>query len=484
MNQAALTGILEEFNLISQIPHGSLNEEKLCAYLMKALENLGYSPECDEFFNIRCDIPASKGCESAPLTILQAHMDMVCVAAAGVSYDPINDPIQPILEGRVLKTDGSTSLGADNSMAIAVILHLLKTNTLPSHGPLRILFTSAEEIGLVGAAKMSPEWLDGCSYLINTDGFSLDSVIVCSGGNSNEVLSRKLNLSPAKKSCAYTITLDGFAGGHSGFNIHEGRGNPIVLLGRFLASLRKHISFELSHISGGSAPNAIPCNCMATIVFDDCDIKMFRSLCDAFFAELELQYRRTSPSASFAYAQAAIPNTVFSNECKDSLLNLIMLYFNGVESQNPYFPDITGTSSNLGVISISDSNEIILLSRTRYLLDHSALQVSGSHRCAAELCGFSYSKTVYPSHIGNPDSFLTKLADKAHRHVCGAAAIITATHVGLEASEFARMRPEIEIVTIGMDISNAHSPAESVCMDSVLKFKDMMNYMISEISNL
>ena len=79
---------------------------------------------------------------SQPL-LLSAHMDTV-VPGEG---------IVPILDGDILRTDGTTVLGGDDKSGVAIIcevLRVIKENAIPCSA-IDVVFTICEEAGLIGA---------------------------------------------------------------------------------------------------------------------------------------------------------------------------------------------------------------------------------------------------------------------------------------------------------------------------------------------
>ena len=88
-----------------------------------------------------------KGNVDVPPMFLNAHMDTV---------EP-GRGVEPVFEHGVFSSKGDTILGADDKSALAVIfevLWILQENRLP-HGPLEVVFTVCEEIGLLGAKNFN-----------------------------------------------------------------------------------------------------------------------------------------------------------------------------------------------------------------------------------------------------------------------------------------------------------------------------------------
>jgi tripeptide aminopeptidase len=87
-----------------------------------------------------------KGNTQAPPLLINAHMDTV---------EP-GKGVAAVLENGVFTSDGTTILGADDKSAIAIILEtikVIKENDL-SYGPIEIVLTVCEEIGLLGARNL------------------------------------------------------------------------------------------------------------------------------------------------------------------------------------------------------------------------------------------------------------------------------------------------------------------------------------------
>ena len=158
-------GVLAEFEKLAAIPRKSGEEKAVSDFLKSYLTEQGFRVVQDEVNNIIADAPATPGCEQAPRTILQGHMDMVCVAE-DYAYDPLRDPIKLVRSEKYLEAEG-TSLGADDGIGVAEGIYLLKN--AKEHGPLRLIVTVDEERGMTGAIHLAPEHLTDAQFLINCD---------------------------------------------------------------------------------------------------------------------------------------------------------------------------------------------------------------------------------------------------------------------------------------------------------------------------
>ena len=261
-----IEGVLAEFAKLAEIPRPSGHEKAVSDYLYKLFADMGCQVEQDKVNNIIADMAATDDCQDKPLVVLQAHMDMVCVADDGVAYDPIKDPIKLVREGDKLHADG-TSLGADDGMGIAIIVYIMKN--LQSHGPIRAIITVDEEAGMTGSINLTDNHFEGVKYLINCDSEDWDLLTVGSAGSGDMDFSRSYKLAEEVKGKAYSLKLAGLKGGHSGEEINCGAANALKAMAVCLDGIRsKGQSFQLVSFNGGRAKNVIPSVAEAVFYMD------------------------------------------------------------------------------------------------------------------------------------------------------------------------------------------------------------------------
>ena len=287
--------ILENFLSLTRIPRKSHHEEAVSRFLYQWALDKGLRACRDEVGNVIIDKPASAGCENAPCTILQAHMDMVCVAEPGRAYDPLTDPITVINDGETLTADG-TSLGGDDGAGVAIAMTILE-DTQAVHGPVRAIFTVDEEDGMAGANALDVRHLD-VGYLINMDWEEYGSLCCSSAGSDMYLFRRAVERTDAAGLSAFSLSLRGFEGGHSGAQIHLGRANAIRAAARILlAAADAGCGIRLAAFKGGSAHTAIPSSAEAVVCVDPAQEDAFLAAARAQ-ADLELELcGATDPSA-------------------------------------------------------------------------------------------------------------------------------------------------------------------------------------------
>lgn len=230
------SAITETLIALAGIPSVSGHEDQVRAYVRARIERLGAEPSEDAAGNLIARIPAvpSERDHEAPL-LLNAHIDRV---PPGLAHTPI-------VENGIMRSDGATNLGADDSAGIAIILHTveqLRARSLP-HPPVLLLFTTGEEVGLTGARAFDA-----------TPWGAREGIVFDNAGEAGVVVTR------AATYIAFDLTLTG-SGGHPGKQL-EGTANAIEMFHRATyptGSLDGDSTrVSIGRIEAGTARNAIP----------------------------------------------------------------------------------------------------------------------------------------------------------------------------------------------------------------------------------
>ena len=341
------------FEEISRIPRSSFEEQAIARYVMDFAAARGLEAYEDKAHNVYVSRPASPGYEDRHTVILQAHMDMVCVADPGVAHDFQRDPIELVIDGDWVKAKGTT-LGADDGSGVAMMLALLDSADIPLPA-LQCLFTTAEEVGLVGAAQLEPERFEG-DYLINLDGGGAERLLTSSAGTSVHVYSvpeAREPLSPAGLT-ALRLSVGGLTSGHSGGKAHVGYGNAIKLVAELLASLAEKLPYRLGSFTGGLKMNAIPANAEAVLVLSEADAEAALNQLNEAGTALRREYARTDPGLTVDAVPAPLPGTVFGEAAQRTLVTFLDLLPDGAYQFYDEAKSMAKASCNLGVLESKD----------------------------------------------------------------------------------------------------------------------------------
>lgn len=487
----AAEGVLEYFRKICAVPHDSGHEQKLAREMAEWLKEVDGVSTIDDAGNLTCDISAAAGFENAPLLALQGHMDMVCAVREGSDWDPLRDHVvmqtkpDPVTGRMLMSSDGNSSLGADCGLGDAGIFWALKT--AEKRGPVRVLMTVQEEIGLVGVNRIDASALDDIKFLINVDGFAGGVFIGGSAGGRREDYSRQIHAVRETETDAAThkrciLKLPGFRGGHSGYDINRGRANPIRLTGLLLSELdERGVDFDIAAFNGGLKHNVIPSWCEADIVVADKDIPLLRECADALVSLIKEKYSETDSEGEFSmhiYERnedgGQLPELVLSRGDRDAIIKFITSLHTGVYKYMEELPEHVDTSCNLGKIICDAADEqrgmhVLLFERSSRKEWHDELLQF--HAEAAEITGFRLSdlEEYMPWTFDHENSLMSAAAEEYER-ITGRKAEKSAVHVGLEPSVLGAKRPGMQMVNIGADILDPHTIHERVYLDSVGPF--------------
>ena len=479
---AVIDGIVKEFSGLAAHPRKSGHEKAVSDYLAARLTELGATVHQDAVNNIIADVPATSGCEKVPLTLLQGHMDMVCVAKRGVAYDPLKDPIKLVREGNVLHADG-TSLGADDGMAAAIFLYLLQQDF--AHGPLRLIFTVDEEVHMTGSMNLDPKWVRDATYVINCDSESLDTLVVASAGSVHTDFTRNVKREANPYDCALKVTARGFAGGHSGETINKGKSNAIKALARALERLHQAgVPYRMAQVTGGAAANAIPSEADAVIVVPAAQAEQAKEQVAAEEASQKAVYGTVETNLSMTAEGTERPEQVWSQADTDHLVDLLVLLHTGVFAMNQHLATLPDLSANIG--TVRETEEGVDVEYFPRSSSNERLQEFVENLPVfARVTGFQLQVgKMFSAWTENVHSRLLPVMEKVHKAVLGKDPKVAAMHGGLETGFFYAMDPQLDLVSVGPNTHAIHSADESVELDSCAQLARIIAGTLVELTML
>ena len=477
-----LNGVLEKFAQLAAIPRPSKHEEQVSNFLKKFFEERGLTVVQDKFRNIIAEVPASFGKENSPLTILQAHMDMVCVAREGYDFEPTRDPIKLIRDEKFLSAEG-TSLGADDGIGIAEILYLVENRDAFSHGRLRIIFTVDEEQGMSGASGLDEKFFTDAQFLINCDSEKFGELVAGSAGSVHMTLWRELHYvrPDTKLPNNVLIKISGLRGGHSGEEISSERVNAIKLAVQIMRTITRRGKIRLAKFSGGRAFNVIP-DSAEIFIATDLTVETVQEICRDIERRILKVYGATETNLKIELQKMKRPDKVLHAKDYDLLTNFIALIHSGVYLVKSSNPAQVLASANLGAIRMNDEIvELKILPRGN--ADELVEEFIEGFAQAARLCVFEYKlSTPSPAWTFKPDSKLLKLAEEIFTQQNNFAPEVKTIHAGLETSFFAKKNPALDIISIGTTNENIHSPNERLNLETVAPHVKFIAGLLEKIS--
>jgi len=469
----------KNFYSLTQIPRPSKKEEKIRAFAIQFGKNLGLETIVDETGNVIIYKPATPGMENRKGVILQGHLDMVPQKNSDKVHDFEKDSIEPRIDGEWVRANGTT-LGADNGMGVAAALSILESKDIP-HGPIEALFTTDEETGMTGAFGLKAGVLKG-DILMNLDSEDEGELYIgCAGGtNSNASFTYK-EVPVAGKVSAFKVSVTGLKGGHSGVDIHLGRGNANKIMNRFLWHATHKHGLRLASFEGGNLRNAIPGESFAVETIPDDMKEGFLKCASEFGEKVKKELSSVEPDLKLQATATELPATLIDEKTQKNLLNALYACPNGVIRMSNEMPGLVETSNNLAVVK-SDNGEIKVLCLLRSSVDSAKQDLEHMIQSVFELAGAVIQfDGQYPGWKPNPDSPILKSMLKIYENKYGKVPEIKAIHAGLECGLLGGVYPHWDMISFGPTIRHPHSPDEKVNIETVRKFWD---FLVESLKNI
>lgn len=459
--------VWNHFADLNAVPRPSKKEERVIQFMMDFGQSLGLPTIQDEVGNVIIRKPASPGMEDRATVCLQGHLDMVHQKNADTTFDFLTQGIDMFVEGDFVKAKGTT-LGADNGMGVAAIMALLSATEI-AHPPLEALFTIDEETGMTGALHLKGGLLHA-TYMLNLDTEEdTELTIGCAGGVDVTASGTYTSEQLGDGYSFFTLSLKGLTGGHSGMDIHKGRGNANKLMNRVLAETQQY-GIRLASLDGGSLRNAIPRESFAVVAVPDHQTQAFQAAIATIAETLKAEYRTTDPQLSLTTAATGKAEKVWNATFQATLIRVIYAAHHGIYRMSPDMADLVQTSNNIARVLVKDGTYTIQC-LTRSSVDSEKMDLANSLKASFELLGAEVTFSgSYPGWTPMPDSSLVKLMTTTYRTMFNKDPHVNACHAGLECGILGTNYPGMEMISFGPNITGAHSPDEQVQISSVQKF--------------
>lgn len=452
--------VIEIFKSLNKIPRGSGNMEKVAEFIVEFAKKNNLRSIRDEYNNVIVYKEATCGYENKPPVILQGHLDMVCQKEEGNTINFEEDGIEVLEQEGWLKAKGTT-LGADNGLGVAMTLEILENKNL-SHPPIEAVFTTDEEIGMIGATGLDISLLKG-KTLINLDSEDEDLTVSCAGGCDFmvKIPIEKVNMSGDKIS----VKIRGLMGGHSGVEIHKGGENASCLMGKVLEKLEQNVNVNIIEVLGGDKSNAITNSCKAEIL--SADGEMAEAYLKDILNDVKKDIESKEPGFEYEICkESGCEREVFAKESTIKVTKFLANTPQGVQKMSDDINGLVETSLNLGVLKTCPeyvffhyalrSGKKDELEKLSGKMQEYASKFNGDY----EVCGY------YPPWEYKEDSFIRPLFVKEYKELSGKDINVTAIHAGLECAVFASKIEGIDCIATGPVITGAHTIFEKADIKS------------------
>ncbi|MFV0504351.1 MAG: aminoacyl-histidine dipeptidase [Lachnospirales bacterium] len=472
----ALEGLKPEkvfyfFEEINKIPRGSGNERAVSNYLVNFAKERNLKYIQDDVLNVVIYKDGTGNSEKP--VILQGHMDMVCEKNENVVHDFLADPIDMYVDGDLLRARGTT-LGADNGIAVAMSLAILDAKDI-KHPPLEVLITIGEETGMEGAKFIEGEYFKG-DTLINIDNSEESKFIISCAGGVRAKVTYELE-HEYESGNLYEISVSDLKGGHSGADIDKHRGNAVEILARIIREATREYRFKLVEINGGNKDNAIPREAKAKVLFpeENSDIISIINLINVEFMG------KDTPTITSKMTEVKDIQCI-DEELSKKIINSLILMPNGPLAMSSDIEGLVETSSNLASIQTTDDFIIVKLS-LRSSVASAMLYIAKKVEAIGEITGAKVC--LYQFYNGWQYSAESKIRDiflECHKDVYGKNAEATAIHAGLECGILSERLGDLDMISIGPNIFDLHTPEERLDIPSTERVYNLLKNVLGKLA--
>jgi dipeptidase D len=470
--------IWEHFEALAAIPRPSTKEAAARDHVLKLAAKLGLESVVDEAGNVVVRKPAYPGRWAAPVTALQGHLDMVCEKNEGTEFNFDTDGIRLVRKEDWLYADGTT-LGSDNGIGVAAALAVMESTTI-QHGPMEFIFTVEEETTLGGASAFKAGVLKA-RYLLNLDNEEKGTLCIGCAGGLNTRARRKVAFQVGGAGSGYRVKVSGLRGGHSGVDIHLGRGNAVRILGATLQLVMEKIPVAVADLKGGSAHNAIPREASAILTADPANEAQLKSIVAQYAEDVRTDLGVFDPDLQITVEKAERPRQVIASADAKKAVDLIASLHHGVLAMSPDVPGLVQDSTNVATVALKDGMIEIVTSQ-RSAIEGSKDIAKRLVATACLLAGFEVEhSSSYPGWKPEPNSDIVRTSKAVFEKMYGSTPNLIIMHAGLETGVLGINYPEMQMISFGPQIEHPHSPAERVQISSVAEF---WKYLVAVLETL
>lgn len=465
---------------LNAVPRPSKKEERVVEFMMNFGKSLGLETIKDSIDNVIIKKPATPGMENRKTVVLQSHLDMVHQKNGDKVFDFDNQGIEMLIEGDWVTANGTT-LGADNGIGVATIMALLASDSIP-HPALEALFTIDEETGMTGAIHVDSKNISG-SILLNLDTEDDDELSIgCAGGiDTNTAYSYDQESFDKENTTILSVSIRGLLGGHSGMDIHRGRGNANKLMTRIIRHLLDNQSVRLASFDGGSLRNAIPREAKATVVISSKDFSNIENQVNQIIEEIKIEFKSIEPALVIEFTESDFDGKVATEKETIKIINSLFSVVNGVYRMSPDIEGLVEASSSLARV-IVNQGQYTTQSLQRSSVESSKKDVANMVKAAFESIGCEVVQGGdYPGWSPNADSPILSIMKELYIKRYNEEPKIKACHAGLECGILGKHFPGMDMISFGPNIRAAHSPDEKVQISSVQKYWDYLLETLKQI---
>jgi dipeptidase D len=424
--------VIEIFKELTKIPRCSGTYEPFINFIQNFAQQNNFSCEIDPMNNILCYKPNGKRA-----ICLQSHYDIVCLE---------DGKVPELIESQGYLEAKDSTLGADNGIGCSYMLALMEQGIEAEY-----LFTSDEEIGLIGANNI--QLPVEANKMLNLDSEMEGEICIgCAGGVDIFATTHKGEyLRNVEKKDLYEISIENLDGGHSGVDIDKNIPNAIKLIAKSI----KECDGDLLDLQGGERINSIPKSAKAIIVSNSAPTQTHPNMKIEKSQQKTLHYKKLDPN----------------------IIDFLYIFANGVRG---YDKEVGVVIDSINLATIKNTIDGVQIALSARSMQSDQLQsLTQETVMLLKLFGFEVSTSgKYPPWKPQKSSFVNEVFEVYKKD--NPKVSVNAIHAGLECAILKQKYPQIEVCSIGPNIYFPHSNKERCEINSIGKVFEVVQKIVQK----
>ena len=238
----------------------------------------------------------------------------------------------------------------------------------------------------------------------------------------------------------------------------------------------------LSEIHGGNLHNAIAREAHAVVGVKEKHKEDIRVRLNTFLADVQNEYKDIDPGLDIQLETVPAPAKSIKKSTTRKLIQSLCACPHGVIGMSRDIPGLVETSTNLASIKMIEGHQIEIGTSQRSSIESQKKYVKQMVTAVFELAGANVMHNEgYPGWEPNPNSKVLKHAQGVYKELTGKDPAVKAIHAGLECGLFLHKYPQLDMISIGPDMTDVHSPDERMKISSVGKFWDFLVKILEDL---
>lgn len=250
-----------------------------------------------------------------------------------------------------------------------------------------------------------------------------------------------------------------------------------MILAGTLKALNHATEIRILSMKGGSLSNAIPRDAKAVVAFDPNRLEMLNNTVRETERAFQHEYAASDPSISIRLSEAGSENVsglALGRDITKIAIGLLNDLPDGVVGMSTHIEGLVETSNNVATVEVTEKAMSVLCFMRSSVMEKID-ELTSKIEIAAKRAGAKITNEgEFPPWEPNMQSPLLAKFQKVYRDLFDKEPEVSVIHAGLECGTIGSKYPGLDMISLGPNIENAHSPDEKLYIPSIGKIHDFL----------